>query len=315
MKLTNLISPRRFLRGTKIFNAPLAAHLEIAAARSQPATIGLKTGGRLPIANMRQARQMFDWLLSESCDPLPVNEEGGLVLFTHGDQRIALRPISTDFYTFKEIFVRDVYELGNIAGPLHTVIDIGTNIGLFSLRVSPSAKKLICIEPVSRNRIVAEHNFRLSDNREKFSLHDLAVTGKSGESIRIFLSDKNEGGHSISQEHAAQWGETGYEDVKTISLADLFEIEKVDRCDLLKCDAEGAEFEIFENAPLELLSKIDNLVMEVHLTVEAWSPSRLDSLLEKLRHAGLALRHDPIQTRDGNNPAVIQLFGKRRKDY
>jgi len=311
MKLTNLLSPKRFLRGTKIFNEPLAAHLEIAAARSQPATIGLKTGGRLSIANMRQARQVFDWLLSESCNPLPVNEEGGLVLFTHGDHRIALRPISTDFYTFKEVIVRDVYELDNIAGPLDTVIDIGTNIGLFSLRVAPLAKKLICVEPVSRNRIVAQHNFRLSNNSKKFSLHDLAVTGKSGENVRIFLSEKNEGGHSISQEHAAQWGETGYEDVKTISLADLFEMEKVDRCSLLKCDVEGAEFEIFENAPLEILSKIDNLLMEIHLTVEAWSPSRLDSLLEKFRHAGLTLRHDPLQTQDGNNPPVIQLFGKR----
>ena len=269
MKLTNLISPKRFLRGTKIFSAPLAAHLAIAAARSQPATIGLKTGGRLLIENMRQARQMFNWLLTESCNPLPVNEEGGLVHITHDDHRIALRPISTDFYTFKEVFVRDVYELDNITGPLDTVIDIGSNIGLFSLRVAPLAKKLVCVEPVSRNRIVAQHNFRLSGNSEKFSLHDLAVTRKSGENVRIFLSEKNEGGHSISQEHASQWGKTGYEDVRTISLADLFEIEKVDRCSLLKCDVEGAEFEIFENAPLELLSKIDNLLMEVHLTIEA----------------------------------------------
>ena len=60
-----------------------------------------------------------------------------------------------------------------------------------------------------------------------------------------------------------------YENIKAIEvpclgLFDVFEEHKIDRCDLLKLDCEGAEYEVLYNAPEEVLNKIDQMAIEVH---------------------------------------------------
>ena len=100
MKLEHLINPRRYLRCRRMFRRPLEAHLRIAAAARRPLTLKLVDGRTLRVDSARRARPVFDWLLDEAADPLPVTEEDGLVIFRHEGTPIALRPIETDFFTF-----------------------------------------------------------------------------------------------------------------------------------------------------------------------------------------------------------------------
>ena len=282
--------------------------MRIAAAGSRPLSLDLARGEPLTVHNPRRSRRMFDWILGDSPDPLPVTAEDGLILFTHDGQRIALRPISTDFFTFGEVFVRDVYQINAMQAPLSNIVDIGANVGLFAIRVAAIADRVIAVEPVEDNLKVARKNVALSKMEDKITLHQHAVTGESRQTVRIFLSNRNHGGHSVCQEHAAQWGATSHGSVPAISLSDLFDRHGLQRCSLLKCDVEGSEFEIFRTAGRELLGRIDKILMEVHFTTGDWNSEQFNALVGKLGAAGFSVRHEPVLDHRGKLKPVVMLF-------
>jgi FkbM family methyltransferase len=311
MKLGHLISLRRYRRCRRLFRSPLRAQLQIAAARRRPLTLELVQGGSLSVPDVRQCRGMFNWLLEGPTDPLPITVEKGLVAFNYQHLRIALRPSSEDFYVLKEIFLDDVYGINTLKGPLGTVVDLGGNVGLFALRVAPIAARVICVEPVAANLQIASQNVRRSGAHHKVTLCKCAVTGESGKTARIFLSAGNTGGHSVRREHAARWEAAGYEDVPSVSLAELFEREGVQRCSLLKCDVEGSEFEIFRSAPPEILARIDRIAMEVHLTGADWNLEKLGALREGLEAAGFRVTHEAVRDRRRRLKPAVMLFASR----
>ena len=306
MKLEQLISIGRYLRCRKVFRRPLGTHLRLTRARSRPTTISLRAGGNLHVPNVKSSRTLFNWLLNKSPNPLPISAEDGVLIFRHQNSSIALRPIDTDFFTFEELFLRDAYRLDDHHEPLGDVIDLGANIGLFSVRVAPFAKRVIAIEPVADNLAIARRNIQLASLQSKVTLHERAISDQTDSTLRLFLSSSNCGGHSVCREHAAQWGSVKYQDVPTLSLPDLFEREGIERCSLLKCDIEGAEFDVFRTVPPDLLARIDRIIMEVHLTVPAWGHQEFRLLCQKLETCGFSVDHEPIgDSRDGKKIAFM----------
>jgi len=226
----------------------------------------------------------------------------------HEGYTVFIPPTDESFYTFNEVLLEDNYRLGKIRRPLGTVVDLGANIGLFAAKVVSMAERVICVEPVASNLAIAQRNAQHSDFPERVSFHNRAIAGQTGETIKIFLSDGNRGGHSIREDHADRWGCQGSEDAMTISLADLFDTEQIERCALLKCDIEGSEFEVFEAAPLELLARIDSIVMEVHLTSNEWNLDSLAGLRAKLKQAGFRVECEVEHDGEGRPSAVATLF-------
>jgi FkbM family methyltransferase len=169
------------------------------------------------------------------------------------------------------------------------------------------AKRVISVEPVEANLRVARHNVSLAALKHKVALRRFAVAPRPRDHIRLFFSQGNYGGHSISAEHAAQWGAAGYEDVPAIALGELFDREQIGRCSLLKCDIEGSEFAIVDAAPPELLARIDRIIMEVHLTAAEWRERQFEAVRRKLLDCGFSVVHEPIHDRRGRLKRVIML--------
>jgi FkbM family methyltransferase len=145
----------------------------------------------------------------------------------------------------------------------------------------------------------------------KITLRRYAVSPQPRDHVRLFLSQGNHGGHSISAEHAAQWGTAGYEDVPAITLAELFDREQITRCSLLKCDIEGAEFDIIDAASEELLARIDRIIMEVHLTVDRWREHQLEAVCAKLRDCGFSVVHESVHDGGERLRPVLMLSATR----
>jgi FkbM family methyltransferase len=148
--------------------------------------------------------------------------------------------------------------------PGATFIDLGANEGYFSViasRLVGPKGTVIAVEPQLRLQAILQTNFYLN---ECFNIRLIraAVSGHANE-VRLELSsDMNPGASSL-------YRRTKYplrkETVKSFSLGKLLELTGLNRCDLMKVDVEGAEFEIFTEADDALRSgALRNLAVEFH---------------------------------------------------
>lgn len=171
---------------------------------------------------------------------------------------------------FSEVFESGCYQPSVVfrIGTGDTVLDIGANVGLFSIWVAlnvPSAK-VFAFEAASDNFSALAENVRA--NRLKgISAYHYAVS--DGSSDRVTLYRGFHGGiHSIRPEYrnwpSSAGGARQTEKVRTITLARILRRFKIQSVDFLKLDCEGAEYEILFSAPRPTLSRIRKIVGEYH---------------------------------------------------
>lgn len=72
---------------------------------------------------------------------------------------------------------------------------------------------------------------------------------------------------------------------KVTSLNKIFSEKKIDRCDFLKIDCEGAEYPIFKNTHDKIIKKIGHIAMEAHL-FDTKMHKEYEKLLQRLRELG-----------------------------
>ena len=172
---------------------------------------------------------------------------------------IHLSDNKNDIVTFVLVFCRKEY--GNI-GVRKTIIDIGANIGIFSIYAAwQGCEKIIAIEPntISYNTLVK--NIEANDLQHKIAALHIAVSNVSGESIFI-PRDSNPENVSLAFVNEQQLD--SYETVTTLSLPDIIKDSQLQQIHLLKMDCEGAEFQILLSMQASDLKCIENIVMEYH---------------------------------------------------
>ncbi len=69
--------------------------------------------------------------------------------------------------------------------------------------------------------------------------------------------------------------------VKTISLEELFKQFSISKCDYLKMDCEGGEYDILFSASHETLARIDRICMEIHDGMTAHDHNEMIQFLEQ----------------------------------
>ena len=152
------------------------------------------------------------------------------------------------------------------------VVDVGANVGSFAVWVSkmPLVREVYAYEPSLLNFEYLKKNIMLNDVKVKIFNFGLGTPGQR----ELNINDVNCG--SFSMYH----GEAGKEKIICKSLQSVFTDNNLTEIDWLKCDAEGAEWEfLFEGEAL--LSKIKNIVMEVHLYKPEWKRETMINLLKR----------------------------------
>lgn len=192
---------------------------------------------------------------------------------------------------YREIWWRDEYRIRSTPVPEGaTVIDIGANVGMFALRVALAARprRVLCYEPFPESFALLCRN-AARNSEVPIMPFRLAVAGSSGS--RTLYVDPSAACNGF-------FGGAGRPaiTVDCVTLAELFERQRIDRCDLLKLDCEGAEFEILLNAPGPVLSRIGPMVLEYH---EGLTSHLSGELVELLRGAGFSVRREASGQRGG----------------
>lgn len=202
--------------------------------------------------------------------------------------KLRLESLAGESFTFFENFVRQDYLRNGIT--LNTgdiVVDIGANIGAFSLLaasiVGPTGR-VIAVEPAAKTFARLEENVRLNKCRNLICTR-AAVDYEPG-TLALSVHPKS----ALSSAHNVNGnGDRAIEMVPCHTLAQIFAENRLQHVDLLKVDCEGSEYGIFMSLSQELAARIRQIAMEVH-PVEGMT---FDGLRHNLEGLGFEVRQFP----------------------
>lgn len=199
-------------------------------------------------------------------------------------------------HQFEEIFKARIYKEYLEEGK-DTVIDLGANVGLFSLYASKYAKQVYSLEP-SLETFGCLESMLVHNGIKNVTPINKALYIENG----TFPFGGPTMNKTMRSLHAATWQDgKPSENVATITFEKLFDDYKIDHVDLLKTDVEGSEIEIFSSPSFKAVAhKIDTIVGESH----NWSGRHPNQLKESLKNNGFTFEVIP---------GDAQLFVAKRK--
>lgn len=199
-----------------------------------------------------------------------------------------------------EIFIREVYNpRGMKIKKGDTVIDIGANIGLFSLYATQNgASKVYAIEPLEGNRKAIERNFE-SNSLKKPEIIKKAVTNKAGYA-KLFIGNLDSHGSTTKRTDGKSLTKTMK--VKTDTLENITKKYKIQKIDFLKIDCEGGEGTIMFSFSKRLAQITENIAIEYHNHLSTISHQEI---AQKLRRLGFKVKISP------SNSNLGYIYSKR----
>jgi FkbM family methyltransferase len=240
---------------------------------SPHASVLLKNTHRVPEI-LRCARETSQWRQITSAYLGFSKLTYPVLLRLRGGDSIRLQEL-TDLKTFWQIFLRQIYR---VEASDHIIIDIGANIGLFTLyaaRRAPAAR-IFAIEPFPANfdrllESVLEH-----DLTERTTCLKYAITGKAG--MRLM----HDGPLPSQQRFLVAVGKsTSGIPVQGMPLGELIRQQALEKIDLLKMDVEGSEYEVLLSASPSELRTIQRIALEYHGDCAPYSKVQIFDHLHK----------------------------------
>lgn len=188
--------------------------------------------------------------------------------------------------------------------PTTVFLDIGANIGYFSVLAATKCNYVFAFEPVRAVFTELQANVALN-GFENVEMHCVAVSDRNGDLPFYVVESRNNGLSSLA-------GFSGGSEiiVPSVRLDSFLRGRPSPKVDLIKIDVEGAEERVIEGA-LELLSPhvAPDIIFERHPS------SSSDRLLKELGYQIFGLRHQRsyeatnlFATKRGPSPATARLL-------
>jgi len=161
------------------------------------------------------------------------------------------------FIAAKEVLADDIYEKIEDYRPKAgmTVVDIGAQVGSYTLKAASRGASVIAVEPFSESFGLLSLN--VSENRLPVRAVNAALSDTEGEA-ELYLGGESSGSNSL----VFARGES--QTVRVTTLDSLLAAAGVAGADLLKIDTEGSEFKILKGAEKTLATPGLRIVMELH---------------------------------------------------
>jgi FkbM family methyltransferase len=232
-------------------------------------------------------------------------------------ERIVLRE-HTDVIVFWTVFARRHYP---VAAWHHVIVDIGANIGMFTLyaaRKAPEAR-IISIEPFPDTRSHLEEMVKANRLEDRVTVLDCAISSHAGERKmdsaagipsqyrRIFAPETR----ALNMRHrgraGALQGDKGVP-VRTETLGWVLDRPGVNAIDLVKMNIHGSEYDVLLSTDPKILQRCREIAVQYHeMPVEMQLGKQ--QIFEHLDGLGFGLVADH-DTRRGSGLAVLAM---RRK--
>ena len=180
----------------------------------------------------------------------------GNVVRLRSGRELTLSGHPLDIVVVFQVFCEQVYPVQRDT----VVVDIGANIGMFSLFAAFSgATKVYAFEPNQAAYSCMLKNIERNGVQGRIAPYRHAVTSRSNEIVIIpkAASPQNRIAHECAPD-----GE--HESVSTISLDEIVRSEGMPRIDLLKMDCEGCEYDILGGTSSSTFSRVGRVILEYH---------------------------------------------------
>jgi FkbM family methyltransferase len=184
--------------------------------------------------------------------------------------------------------------------PDDIVVDIGANIGVFSVYAASLTQNMVyAFEPMPSNVEFLRRNAQ-SNGLGNIAIHEVGVDDKTG-TARLYQSTIS-GGHRLFDHYRDQELDRFLE-VPTTTLPQIMDDNGLEQVDFVKMDCEGSEGPILASTPIEYLRRIMKIAMEFHDDASEYKHDFIDDRLQKSGF-GTTLRWD------GKSPYGF-IYGRR----
>lgn len=267
----------------------------------------LRRAFRIVWRERRSFRRTRDWLAHfynglVNRSPLRLPGKGGVwALGVRGiDAPVYVRQGSKDWAVLREVLLDGEYSfaLAHLAGkPFHCIVDLGANIGMTIClwRQHFAGASVLAVEPAPENLDLCRRN-----------------SAGHGDAVRVIAAgvSVSSGRGSISRAEDPVLfrtkTEVGVEPVELLSMEDLLGRGRIqEEIDLLKCDIEGAERDIFAECR-GWIGRVRWLLIEVH------DGYRISDLVNDLAANGVVAKvvaHRP--KREPTEVALLRLISRQ----
>jgi FkbM family methyltransferase len=192
-----------------------------------------------------------------------------------------------DVWSIKETFLDDFYHL-NQNTPIHngTIIDIGAGIGEFAIQAAAACPdcRIIGFEPFPESFDLFNKN-TIENGLNNVTSVKAAVTSDAGNLVMDTST-----GNPLQYRMQSDPSKRSERSIKAIALVEYLNQQGIQKCNLLKLDCEGGEYNILLPLSKEELNRFDRIVMEYH---DSLTPHTHHELVNHLNSAGFRLNIVP----------------------
>ncbi len=208
------------------------------------------------------------WEYARNRKPTKVVLKGGVTISAPETNSI-LRGVKRIFY--KNTYNPTHYEIG----ANDTVVDMGANIGIFSLyAATKTMKSVYSFELFPSNFEYLQQNISL--NKFNHVTPHLAAVSDKVETRKFSVNESTS--HHLADKNTKSNSDTFIE-VQTVTLKHVMDQNDLNHIDFLKLDCEGGEGYVLLSTPLDYLKRIRKIAMEFHNTLSPLNHDEMDKIL------------------------------------
>lgn len=205
---------------------------------------------------------------------------------------IFYRPGTTDEKVIPEVLQKNVYQSNKynfFLEPGDRWLDLGGNIGTFSLLCLNKGLSVTTFEPEPENFNILQKNIKVNFPRTKLFRGYQKAIGLTSGKLPLYLckGDYNKYRHTLCHKRGRETI-----DVAVVPIAKMIEKHNIN---CIKIDIEGYEIELLENLPLQNLNGIKKLVYEYSFDIDKSIP-RFLNIVKKLKKHFKHVSYDKVKS-------------------
>ena len=203
-------------------------------------------------------------------------------------------PFDCLYINYKQMFYEDIYSHCYLDN-LETVIDLGANVGLFSLYMlkKHNCKRIYAVEPTKKAFSQLSDSLRDELN---VSVHKLAIHNFDGKSKIKSVEDNSTISGFIDDVHPYTQHNMKEEEVDVVTLSRFMNDHNLDHVDLIKIDIEGCEYDVIDSLSDFDILKSDRYLIEYH-----WAKTKnIKKIVDRFKFLGYNILNNEDPTFDND---------------